>query len=278
MPKFDGNIESFDFVDDLTTHFENQGLQITEQIFELIQKAMQESLTIENGVIQSQNNSTVISRAKRLLIDYFESNAYQNYVNDMILGVGQIAESEEFMQKDLNKISFSQNFLKDNINPTAKMFMDFTRRKLGYDAFNNELIFKVEQQLLLSVNSGETLTQATTRQRYLTVGTKNVKGAFLKYAQHVTRDTYFGFDGTINQTIAEEFGLKNIRYVGSLAKDSRKQCKRWVKMQTLKYDELREEIALANQNGSGMRPGTRPDNFVTNRGGFKCRHRAIPVP
>jgi hypothetical protein len=278
MPKFDGNIEDDNFVHDLSIFFENQGIKISSQINQIVQKAMSDNLTIENGIIQNENNSTVITRAKKLLLDYFESKSYQGYLNNMIFGISQITDAETWIQNDLNDIQFSDNFVSKNISPVEKMFFDFTKNRLGISGFESNAIHPIEQSLLTSINAGETLTQATRRVRDLTIGTKSDKGKFLKYAQQTTRDVYFGHDGTINQTIAESYGLKNIRYLGSLVKDSRPQCKRWVKMKTIPFDDLRKEIAWANkQKKNGMRKGTTPSNFITVRGGYNCRHRAVPI-
>jgi hypothetical protein len=94
--------------------------------------------------------------------------------------------------------------------------------------------------------------------------------------KQISRDALGQFDGQINAIIADEFGLDAFRYVGSIIDDSRAQCVRWVGKRILEKSEMQSEIAWANNNGSGMIPGTNPDNFLVFRGGYNCRHRAIP--
>jgi hypothetical protein len=84
------------------------------------------------------------------------------------------------------------------------------------------------------------------------------------------------FDGQVNSAIANEFGLDAYRYVGSLIDDSRAQCIRWAGKQVLLKEDLAKEISWATANGTGMIAGTTPENFATFRGGYNCRHSAIP--
>jgi len=72
--------------------------------------------------------------------------------------------------------------------------------------------------------------------------------------------------------------LNAFQYIGSLVTDSRPQCERWIikKGGVLKYSELEKEISWAYSNGKGMIPGTNKDNFGTYRGGYNCKHSAVP--
>jgi hypothetical protein len=108
------------------------------------------------------------------------------------------------------------------------------------------------------------------------VGTPELNGLYSRYVKQISRDALGQFDGQINAIIADEFGLDAFRYVGSIIDDSRAQCVRWVGKRILEKSEMQSEIAWANNNGTGMIPGTNPDNFLVFRGGYNCRHRAIP--
>jgi len=52
---------------------------------------------------------------------------------------------------------------------------------------------------------------------------------------------------------------------------------RWADKGHILFSELEEEIRWAENNGSGMIEGTTPDNFAELRGGYNCRHFAVPV-
>lgn len=102
-------------------------------------------------------------------------------------------------------------------------------------------------------------------------------GQFKRYVTQIARDALHQYDGAINARIATQFGMDAFRYVGSLIKDSRPQCVRWVGKGILLKKELSSELAWAAANGTGLIPGTTPDNFAIYRGGYNCRHTAIPI-
>jgi len=49
-----------------------------------------------------------------------------------------------------------------------------------------------------------------------------------------------------------------------------------VNKEVLLKEDLPREISWANSNGQGMIPGTNENNFAVFRGGYNCRHTAIP--
>ena len=75
--------------------------------------------------------------------------------------------------------------------------------------------------------------------------------------------------------VRKEFDLNGFKYIGSLVKDSRPQCKKWKRMGVIRYDQLDKEISWAYSNGKGMIPGTNKDNFATYKGGYNCAHQAV---
>lgn len=103
------------------------------------------------------------------------------------------------------------------------------------------------------------------------------KGGLLSHYTQVSRDAVGQYAGSVHKIVANKYGLDALEYVGSLVKDSRPQCERWVDMQTIALKDLKKEIAWASKYGSGLIPGTTPDNFTLYRGGYNCRHEVIPT-
>jgi len=95
----------------------------------------------------------------------------------------------------------------------------------------------------------------------------------------VARDALYQYDGAVNATIARQYGLPAYRYVGSIVKASRPHCERWVEADILTRERLERDIALLHLAGNpdGFRPETTFENFPIFRGGWNCRHQAIPV-
>lgn len=98
-----------------------------------------------------------------------------------------------------------------------------------------------------------------------------------RHVGQVARDALGQYDGMIQEYVRRAYSMDGFIYVNSIVENSRRQCRRWVEMEIIPFDQLAEEIAWAEAYGGGMIPGTTPDNFAINRGGYNCRHKAFAV-
>jgi len=103
-----------------------------------------------------------------------------------------------------------------------------------------------------------------------------------RYTTQIVNDAILGYDGAIMQRFADEYGVNEWRYSGSLINDSRPFCVHCVKTLGGKIpdkdlDKLLTEFLSSKTKRQGMRPGTNRNNFASYRGGYRCRHRAFPV-
>jgi hypothetical protein len=100
-----------------------------------------------------------------------------------------------------------------------------------------------------------------------------------RYAMTWAQDGILQYDGQIYDQFRTTYGTTHIRYIGSIINDSRPQCVRWVTKYDGKIpvDKLQAEINWAFTQGSGMNIATTTSSFCTYRGGWRCRHKAIPV-
>lgn len=135
----------------------------------------------------------------------------------------------------------------------------------------------IRKALGIAVYADGSLTDVLREVRAIATSTQQKDGKLLSYYTQVSRDAVGQYAGNVNRIIAKQYGLDAIEYIGSLVKDSREQCVRWVGMEQILISDLQKEIDWAEHNGSGLIPGTNPDNFIVNRGGYNCRHEAIPT-
>jgi hypothetical protein len=148
---------------------------------------------------------------------------------------------------------------------------------------NENLINPLRSELFIAVNQGSTLTDVITSISGQLTTTETRQGVLKRIALQASRDALGQYDGIVNEAVRKSYKLDALLYVGSLVKDSRAQCERWVdydkngKVGMLLFEDLEQEIAWAENNGTGMIPNTTPENFCQNRGGFNCRHIAYPV-
>lgn len=95
------------------------------------------------------------------------------------------------------------------------------------------------------------------------------------YSTQVARDSLFQYSGTIQNIISKEYQLDKFVYVGDVIKDSRPFCKHLVGLR--RKIELTEIPPLVEKYPDGLYPNTTKKNFYQVRGGYNCRHVAMPV-
>lgn len=211
---------------------------------------------------------------------------FEKYVQEVLKELGVNKDITEFV-KAMDEASKYTIGLQKTINGIIVPATDILKRWREYtirttvenlvgNGLNETYSKAIEKILGDAVYAGGSLTDVYRNVREYAVTTDKRHGGLLGHFQQVSRDSVGQYAGGINRIVAKQYGLDALEYVGSLVKDSREQCIRWVGMETILIKDLQREINWAESNGSGLIPGTNPDNFIINRGGYNCRHEAIP--
>lgn len=231
------------------------------------------------GFSQSQANLDRVKKFKKNAEKFLLKAGYYAALDDFYLAFGDIARANKQVHKDLNGIN-----VKSNIITTAKSFaIQETTRNMEGAGLNQAFINPIKDALRKRVSFGASLSDTIKALKGNLLTSTERQGALKRYAIQISRDALGQFEGELNEAIRVEYDLDGILYVGSLVKDSRWQCERWVnftkngKRGLLRFDELTGEIRIAENQGSGMIPNTTPESFQQNRGGYNCRHTAYPV-
>lgn len=212
---------------------------------------------------------------------------FENYVQAVLKELGVNKDISDFVKSmdDASKYTLGlQKTVNGIIVPptnTLKRWREYavktTVENLVGNSLNASYSKAIEKILGDAVYSGGSLTDVYRNVREYATTTPKRQGGLLSHFQQVSRDSVGQYAGGINRIVAKQYNLDALEYVGSLVKDSRAQCERWVGMETILVKDLEREIRWAENNGSGLIPGTNPDNFIINRGGYNCRHEAIPT-
>ncbi len=212
---------------------------------------------------------------------------FEQYVQGVLDDLGINKEVSEFvktfddaskytlgLQKTINGITVPAN---DILKRWRQYSVSTTVENMVGNGLSSTYSKDIEKILGDAVFGGGSLSDVYKNIREYALTTDKRQGGLLTHFQQVSRDSVGQYTGGINRIVAKQYNLDALEYVGSLVKDSRKQCERWVGMETLLIKDLEKEIRWAENNGSGLIPGTNPDNFIINRGGYNCRHEAIPT-
>lgn len=164
------------------------------------------------------------------------------------------------------------------ISPIKSLMVGQTVSNLSGAGMDNIFVAPIQYELLKHAAVGNSLRDTVEALNEFLAGTPNAQNTkFTNYTLQIGRDALGQYDGTANQKIAEQFGLNAIVYVGSVVEDTRAQCERWLEREFILVSELQDEIDWAFANGTGMIAGTTPATFSVFRGGYNCRHEAIPI-
>lgn len=99
-----------------------------------------------------------------------------------------------------------------------------------------------------------------------------------KYVNQVAEDTISQFNGSYIATVSDDLGLEHFYFRGTKVADSRDFCVHAKgKYGTFDAWESYVNTKSAGNGWQGMIPGTNMGNFMTNRGGYRCRDYLLPV-
>jgi hypothetical protein len=164
------------------------------------------------------------------------------------------------------------------ISPVKQAMVDLTLKNLIGQGMDNIFITPIQDKLSEHATIGTSLKDTVTSLKdFIRGNPANTNTTFTNYSLQIGRDAIGQYDGLVNQKIANQFDLNALVYVGSVVEDTRAQCERWLESEFILISDLPNEIDWAFSNGSGMIAGTTADNFTMFRGGYNCRHAAIPI-
>lgn len=258
--------------------FEKKVRASEQLIFDEILTLVQE-LNIQAGRIKNDAD------AQRLLLSLeskirkaFEKSGYNQAVYDLLPNLDEIASNKISLHDALN----GKRITKDQIKPMTRLAIQSAIDMLIGAGISKDFIYPLRQEIYRQSLVGGTIKQAEAGIRKYILNNKGGDSTLLRYTGQVATDGLNQYAGTIESKIKDEFGFNAIRYVGSIIKDSRCQCRFWVEKGKISNADLKGQIAIALDGGklgdcycSGMIPGTNVDNFTIYRGGYRCRHKAI---
>ena len=235
--------------------------------------------TTSGNLVRSKENIARLSSFKTAVNRFLEKAGYNVMVSGFLENFDEIGANTQLAQQELNGIDITKSFL----NPFRRYAVNNVIAAMQGQGLNVNLINPLKNELLIAVNQGSSLTDVVTSIAGQLTTTEARQGVLKRISLQASRDALLQYDGVVNEAVRKSYKMDALLYVGSIVKDSRAQCERWVqetkngKLGLILFEDLQSEIDWADNNGTGMIPDTTPENFCQNRGGFNCRHIAYPV-
>jgi hypothetical protein len=235
--------------------------------------------TTSGNLVRSKENLARLGSFKTALNRFLEKAGYNVMVSGFLENFDEIGANTQLAQQELNGLDITKSFL----NPFKRYAVNNVVAAMQGQGLNTNLINPIKNELLIAVNQGSSLTDVVTSIAGQLTTSEARQGVLKRISLQASRDALLQYDGIVNEAVRKSYKLDALLYVGSLVKDSRAQCERWVqedkngKVGLILFEDLQSEIDWADNNGTGMIPDTTPENFCQNRGGYNCRHIAYPV-
>lgn len=259
-------------MDEYDARFQKRLLKIEREILAGVEKYMDKFGRSGGKFNPKERPFSLINGIKKEIGRIIANSDYPSAVDDYLVSFDKISQNVVAIQKNINGIRVEASLYND----LQKALVESVKDDLLDAGVNAKFADPIKKILFNQINTGADIGETKKLLDIMITG-GDKDGVLSRYAGQVARDAAQQYEGHINQVIKNEFGLKAIAYVGSIVTDSRKQCRHWVDMGIIKDEDLQKEIDWAYANGSGMIPGTTPENFIINRGGYNCRHTAYPV-
>lgn len=248
---------------------------IEQSIYNGVNREVKKLEQADGKILFNEANLLLVLALTPYIIDSIQQSRYPSNVRTFI---GQLPIIEDLnIRIHEQENSVSNKDLKKAVagvqtTTTTNIINDLTGAGVQV-----EFIKPLTELIYNNVVSGSSLSDLQAAIREYIEGRADQLGQFRKYVTRISRDALYQYDGILNARIGDYFGFDAYRYVGTLIRDSRPQCIRWVGKGILLRKDMEKELAYAYNSGSGMIPGTTADNFSVYRGGYNCRHTALPI-
>ncbi|MGB0861415.1 MAG: hypothetical protein ACPGXZ_00775 [Saprospiraceae bacterium] len=242
-------------------------------------------MDISDGILSdTKKNEEYLAGLNAILDKVLMRTAFGDSVQDYLTNFDTLRDWTIDTQQQINRLSVSKRLLnkakKRSINNVvADMMGEGLHQVVG-----RELTRVLEDNIYYGGGITDIIKELTDKIQTVTINGEDKKlGLFTSHVTTIGRDGLLQYHGNVNRKIIQEYDLNALRYIGSLVKNSRPQCKRWTRYNkngergVILISQLEAEIEWAKKNGKGFVKTTTKDNFTRNRGGHGCRHTAIPL-
>lgn len=252
--------------------------QAQQAIYEFLNGYLNAFETTGGAFATGQDFSQRIAYIQKRLNDII-GDIYRPSIREYLNTYTTIEQTNIALQRSYNELTVDVEKIAPARKTIVKQAEYYLRQGLN-DAYVQPAKYLIMQQ----VTNGVRLDDARKilrrwNQGELSAGSQLTSGRatpnLTKYATQVARDSMYGYNGSINEIIAEEYELDSFIYTGDIIRDSRPFCKHLVRLK--RKIRLTELPALFKRYPEGLKPNTTMKNFFFVRGGYSCRHLAMAV-
>lgn len=259
---------------------------LLDKIFEYIDKFARS----KGFLVLEKNSGFLLGEFAKKLVDDFKNSTYISDIGSLL---GNFDELETANKLLLSVINDNFDFDALDFSKEKKLIInELTESLLRPESFRVNIANDVRKILARNILTGAPIKDLKDELKRSVISSETGGGILGRYTTQITTDAVSQYSGIINDKLAKEVDLNAIGYLGSIIANSRVQCVRWKdqkgavllrKEKVAKLGYLPDEVKWANANGQGYgKKGSTSyillteANFMQYRGGYGCRHDAIP--
>lgn len=277
-----------DFIDRAIGEFNDRIPSIQNGIVAELELLLRElKLTTNGQIAASVSNLKVINRIKSKLENFILSEQYTSDVSKYISAFDGVAKMQSEYFKTIESSFKPSEFLRE----LKSQSVDSTLSSLTNAGIDVNFIEPIAEMLRVNVRTGSTFVDMMSQLREFVAGNDENVGHLSRYVKQLTTDSLNQFSATYNETVASDLGLNWFQYSGGEIVTSRPFCVGMVQKRFFHRSEVPKLIngdfpefiaaggTIYKKTGlpDGMVAGTNAATFFVYRGGWNCRHLAIPI-
>lgn len=264
-----------------TARISNQAVEVLQgnlheyeaQVWARLEAFLKKFDTKDGAFVANDQTPQLIAAIKREMRGVVELDKLTTSTNAFVANFDAIQDNVRAIHGEQSGIVVPKSL----VNRPKAWAVEQTEYALKDANIHPAFIEPVRKALFTHINAGASVADTERILKALVIGPDGKNGVLTRWAGQVATDAINQYEGIVQAAIATDNGLTAIRYVNSLVENSRAQCIRWVGMEWLPEAIIAEEVAWAKKNGTGMVPETTAGTFLIYRGGYRCRHKGIPV-
>ena len=260
--------------------------ELLDKIFEYIDKFAR----AKGFLVLEKESGFLLAEFAKKLVDDFKNSAYIGELGGLLGSFDELTDANNLLLSVLNpEFDFDAlNFSKEK----KLVISELTESLLRPESFKVNISNEVRKILARKLLQGGSIKDLKAELTNAVSKSSQGGGILGRYVGQITTDATLQYTGIVNDKIAKIGKFNAFGYTGSLIETSRVQCVRWrnEKNGILLFDEkqapygyLPDEVKWANANGTGYgKKGSTSyilltkENFSQYRGGYNCRHDALP--
>lgn len=223
--------------------------------------------------VPPKDRAKAIEQMRQVIASVLNSSKWNDPALDYLRNLDVIDKLNGQIHNAFNNISLAE--ITAELSDIKKQAINEITSKIGGQGLASTFTQPLTEAVYRQVATGGSVSDVKNFLQQTILSTPQTAGSLRRIVGQVAHDAVYQYDGLINQVIADRFKLNGFLYVGSIIDDSRELCRKLVNMKKVSSTELSK--ILNSRQWDGLIPGTTSDNFMVYRGGYRCRHLAIPV-